>query len=272
MAVRHPIVNNSKRQARDRTSESLRSRRTRSLTIALYLALPAITVAVFGQAARHQFVNFDDDLYVYDSPVIKAGLTINGILLAFTSPHARNRHPLTTISHMLDCQLWGLEAGGHHLTHLLSHPIPVLLIFAVLRQMTGALWKSALVAALFAIHPLHVESVAWVSERKDVLSAVFFVLMLSAYVRYTRTHSIVHYLVVVVLFVAGLMSKPMIVTVPFILLLVDYSPLDRFSRERTRLAHGDRSPHRAHSVAFLLVEKIPLFALSALSCIATSLV
>ena len=112
MAVRHPIANNSKRQARDRTGESLGSGRTRRLTIAVYLALTAITLAVFGQTIRHEFVNFDDDLYVYDAPNIKAGLTINGILLAFTSPHARNWHPLTTISHMLDCQLWGLERRG----------------------------------------------------------------------------------------------------------------------------------------------------------------
>ena len=112
MAVRHPIANNSKRQSRDRTSESAGSGRTRRLTIAVCLALTAITLAVFGQTARHDFVNFDDDLYVYDAPNIKAGLTINGIVLAFTSPHARNWHPLTTVSHMLDCQLWGLGAGG----------------------------------------------------------------------------------------------------------------------------------------------------------------
>src|SRR5438874_2647811 len=277
MAVRHPIVNNSKRQPRDRTSESLRSRRTRSLTIAVYLALTAITVAVFGQAARHQFVNFDDDLYVYDSPVIKAGLTINGILLAFTSPHARNWHPLTTISHMLDCQLWGLEAGGHHVTNLFLHTIAVLLLFTVLRQMTCALWKSALVAALFAVHPLHVESVAWVSERKDVLSAVFFFLMLSAYARYARAPAIWRYLLVSVLFTAGLMSKPMLVSTPLVLLLLDYWPLDRI-RDRTSEAslsavasakvggsksevHGDWSV-----VSRLILEKIPLLLLSTGSC------
>src|SRR5439155_12008034 len=183
MAVRHPIANNSKRQARDRTSQSMGSGRTGRLPIVLYLARTAITLALFGQEVRHELVNFDDDLYVYNAPKIKAGLTINGILLAFTTPHARNWHPLTTISHMLDCQLWGLDAGGHHLTNLLLHTIAVLLLFSVLRQMTGALWKSALVAALFAIHPLHVESVAWVSERKDVLSALSFFLMLAAYVR-----------------------------------------------------------------------------------------
>src|SRR5213080_3727993 len=162
MAVRHPIANNGKRQARDRTNESLGTGGAPRVTIAVYVALTAISLAVFGQTVRHEFVNFDDDLYVYNAPNIKAGLTINGILLAFTTPHARNWHPLTTISHMLDCQLWGLEAGGHHLTNLLLHTIAVLLLFTVLRQMTDALWKSALVAALFAIHPLHVESVAWV--------------------------------------------------------------------------------------------------------------
>src|SRR5881394_1398443 len=270
MAVRHPIVNNSKRQARDRTSESLRSRRTRSLTIAVYLALTAITVAVFGQAARHQFVNFDDDLYVYDSPVIKAGLTINGILLAFTSPHAHNWHPLTTISHMLDCQLYGLNAGGHHATNVLLHAVAVLLLFSVLRQMTGAFWKSAIVAALFAIHPLHVESVAWVSERKDVLSAIFFFLMLIMYARYTRAPSIIRYLAVAVLFATGLMSKPMLVTAPFILLLVDYWPLRRLEKpSAVTNAKNPRAGKQKRGAQNLLLEKIPLLVLSAGACAIT---
>ena len=204
---------------------------------------------MFGQTVRHEFVNFDDDLYVYDAPNIKAGLTINGILLAFTSPHARNWHPLTTISHMLDCQLWGLDAGGHHVTNLFLHTIAVLLLFTVLRQMTGALWKSALVAALFAIHPLHVESVAWVSERKDVLSALFFFLMLGAYVRYARAPQY-GYLLVIVLFAAGLMSKPMLVSAPLILLLLDYWPLDRIG---SRTSESSLSGNRRWEVKNALV-------------------
>jgi Flp pilus assembly protein TadD len=247
------------------------------------LALTAITLAVFGQTVRHEFVNFDDDLYVYDAPNIKAGLTINGIVVAFTSPHARNWHPLTTISHMLDYQLWGLNAGGHHATNIVLHTIAVLLLFRVLQQMTGALWKSALVAALFAVHPLHVESVAWVSERKDVLSALLFFLMLGAYVRYARAPSLSRYLLVTVLFAAGLMSKPMLVSGPVILLFLDYWPLDRI-RSRTSEASqsavgsakagGSRSEvHNNWSVVSrLILEKIPLLLLSTGSCVITFVV
>ncbi len=236
-----------------------------SLIICLFLV--AISLAVFGQTIRYDFVNFDDDLYVYNAPVIKAGITIQGLALAVTAPHARNWHPLTTISHMLDCQLYGLKASGHHGTNVLLHTIAVLLLFFVLRQMTSAVWKSAIVATLFAIHPLHVESVAWVSERKDVLSAVFFLLMLSAYVRYTRTHSIIHYLVVAVLFAAGLMSKPMLVTAPFILLLVDYWPLRRFEERSSVEDDKHLSPgNEKRTITSLLLEKIPLLVLSAAAC------
>ena len=161
-------------------------------------------------------------MYVYNAPAIRAGLTLKGIAAAFTSPHAGNWHPLTTLSHMLDCGLYGLNAGGHHATNVVLHTIAALLLFRVLQQMTGAFWKSAIVAALFAVHPLHVESVAWVSERKDVLSAVFFFLMLDAYVHYARAASITRYLVVTALFVAGLMSKPMLVTAPIVLLFLDW--------------------------------------------------
>src|SRR5436305_9049262 len=229
MAVRRPTVNNNKRQS-GHGQGLLRGVRSRSLTIIIYLFLAAISVTVFGQTIRYDFVNFDDDLYVYNAPGIQAGLTIKGIALAFTTLHARNWHPLATISHMLDCQLYGLKAGGHHATNILLHTIAVLLLFRVLREMTGAVWKSTIVAALFAVHPLHVESVAWVSERKDVLSAVFFLLMLNAYVRYARAPSITRYLLVAVLFTAGLMSKPMLVTAPVILLLLDYWPLRRFKQ------------------------------------------
>src|SRR5881296_254558 len=185
MAVYLP-VNNNKRRFEDRPSELQRGVRGRSITIVTYLFLAAISLAVFGQTIRYDFVNFDDDLYVYDTPGVSKGLTINGILAAFTHPHAHNWHPLTTISHMLDCQLYGLNAGGHHFTNVLLHTIVVLLLFRVLRQMSGAVWQSAIVTALFAVHPLHVESVAWVSERKDMLSGVFFLLTIDAYVRYAR--------------------------------------------------------------------------------------
>ena len=245
----------------------------RAITVAIYLFLAAITLAVFGQTTRHEFVNFDDDLYVYDAPAIKAGLTIKGIALAFTGTHARNWHPLTTISHMLDCQLYGLNAGRHHAVNVFLHMLAVLLLFRVLQQMTKAMWKSAIVAALFAVHPLHVESVAWVSERKDVLSAVFFFLILGAYFRYARGPSIVRYLLVMVLFAAGLMSKPMLVSAPVILLLLDYWPLNRFEY-RTPESKGwqtERLNVRTQRLVIrrLIVEKIPLFALSACSCVIT---
>src|SRR6266702_8112708 len=157
---------------RDRSLTGRRQAPSRLQAVLVYLWLTAITWLVFGQTARHDFVNFDDHVYVYDNPLVTRGLTINGIVGAFTHAHARNWHPLTTISHMLDCQLYGLNASGHHLTNVILHTISVLLLFLVLRQMTGAFWQSAFVAALFAIHPLHVESVAWIAERKDVLSAV----------------------------------------------------------------------------------------------------
>ena len=159
------------------------------------LALVAITWLVFGQTLRHDFVNLDDHMYVYENPQITQGLTADGLIDAFTHTHARNWHPLTTISHMLDCQLYGLQAGWHHFTNVVLHTLAVLLLFLVLNQMTGAFWQSAFVASLFAIHPLHVESVAWVSERKDVLSAVFFMLTLGAYVRYVRKPSVGRYLI-----------------------------------------------------------------------------
>src|SRR5882724_5590436 len=255
MALR-PTANNKTRQFGDRPSELQRGVRGRSITIVTYLFLAAISLAVFGQTIRYDFVNFDDDLYVYNAPAIQVGLTRQGIALAFTSQHARNWHPLATISHMLDCQLYGLKAGGHHATNVILHTIAVLLLFRVLREMTGAVWKSTIVAALFAVHPLHVESVAWVSERKDVLSAVFFLLMLNAYVRYARAASITRYLAVAVLFAAGLMSKPMLVSAPVVLLLLDYWPLGR-TRRQTSEVRGQKSVADGRIVK-LIAEKIPL--------------
>src|SRR5215468_2534535 len=204
------------------------------------VGLMAVTWAVFGQTLTHDFVNFDDHVYVYENPLVIKGLSTEGIIGAFTHTHARNWHPLTTISHMLDCQLYGLNAGDHHLTNVILHTISVLLLFLVLKQMTAAIWQSAFVAALFAIHPLHVESVAWIAERKDVLSAVFFMLTLAAYVHYTRVPSALRYLLVMLLFAFGLMSKPMLVTLPFVLLLLDYWPLNRV-RDRWSEVRGQRT-------------------------------
>ena len=221
---------------------------------AVCLFLAAITFAVFGQTLGHEFVNFDDDVYVYENPVVAGGLTFKGIVWAF-SCHAANWHPLTWISHMLDCQLYGLHPAGHHLTNVILHSATVIALFLVLRQMTGALWRSAFVAAVFAIHPLRVESVAWVAERKDVLSGLFFMLTIGAYVRHARNPlSAARYALVILLFALGLMCKPMLVTLPLVLLLLDYWPLQR------------KEP-----AGRLVLEKLPLFALSAASCAATLL-
>jgi protein O-mannosyl-transferase len=231
-------------------------------SLLICLALTAFTWLVFGQTLRHEFVNFDDHVYVYENRFITSGLSIDGLIGAFTHTHARNWHPLTTITHMVDCSLYGLKAGGHHFTNVLLHTVAVVLLFLLLQRMTGALWQSAFVAAVFAIHPLHVESVAWVAERKDVLSGVFFMLTLLAYVHYARAPSLRRYLMVAFVFALGLMSKPMLVTLPFVLLLLDYWPLRRITDQRS---------HPGHQLLKLLPEKLPLLALSALSCLATLL-
>jgi tetratricopeptide (TPR) repeat protein len=231
-------------------------------TVAACIGLAIATWVVFGQTLRYDFVNYDDPRYVYQNTRITNGLKISGVAWAFTHIHAENWHPLTTITHMLDCQLYGLKAGGHHFTNVLLHTVAVVLLFLVFQRMTGALWRSAFVAALFAIHPLHVESVAWVAERKDVLSAVFFMLTLLAYVRYARAPSTWRYLIVAFVFALGLMSKPMLVTLPFVLLLLDYWPLNRVGGERSRARR---------QLLRLLVEKLPLIALSAVSSTVTFL-
>jgi protein O-mannosyl-transferase len=236
-------------------------------TIGVCIFLAAITWMVFGQTLGYDFINYDDQNYVYENAKITGGLNLAGIAWAFSHVHAQNWHPLTTISHMLDCQLYGLKAGGHHFTNVLLHIVAVLLLFAVLREMTGALWRSAFVAAVFAIHPLHVESVAWVAERKDVLSAVFFMLTLGAYVRYARAPSIARYLAVAALFALGLMSKPMLVTIPFVLLLLDYWPLKRFPPATSVTSKGKWLAwwERQSLPRRLILEKIPLIGLSAIS-------
>ena len=222
--------------------------------IGVCLFLAALIWFVFGQTLGFDFVNYDDNDYVLKNAEVNAGLTWRGLLWAFTQVHSANWHPLTWISHMLDCQLYGLHPAGHHLTNLLLHTATALSLFLVLRQMTGALWRSAFVAAVFAIHPLRVESVAWIAERKDVLSGLFFVWTIGAYAHFTRQpRPLLRYAFVLMLFVLGLMSKPMLVTVPFVLLLLDYWPL-----QRTGL-----SPQR------LILEKIPLLLLAVASSIIT---
>ena len=234
-------------------------------------ALGGITWLVFGQTVGHEFVTYDDPQYVYENANVAAGLSPESVLWAFTHTVGGNWHPLTVISHMLDCQLYGLKPAGHHFTNVLLHTIAVILLFLVLRRMTGTLWQSAFVAALFAIHPLHVESVAWISERKDLLSAVFFMLTLGAYVRYVHKLSFTSYILVLLMFAFGLMSKPMLVTVPFVLLLLDYWPLKRFAPETPVKRGQQRGVEDRESIRPILLEKIPLLLLSFASCAATLL-
>ena len=224
------------------------------LKFAICLALVAITFAVFGQTLGHDFVNYDDPVYVSENPQIQSGLNWQSMIWAFTHVHSHNWHPFTTMSHMLDWQLFGPKPGAHHLMNVLLHCANAVLLFLLLQRIAHSVWGSAFVAALFAIHPLHVESVAWISERKDVLSGLFFFLTLFAYIHYTRRPSVARYATMSILFGFGLLSKPMLVTLPVILLLLDYWPLKRFEGARA---------------SKLLIEKIPLFVLSVASAIAT---
>ncbi len=221
--------------------------------IAICIGLVALVWGVFGQTLHHQFINYDDPLYVLQNPHIYNGVSWQSIAWAFTHIHSQNWHPLTSISHMLDCQIFGVQPGWHHFVNVLLHSIVAILLFLLLARMTNAIWPSAFVAAVFAIHPLRVESVAWIAERKDVLSGVFFLLTLICYARYVRKPSAARYLTMSILFAGGLMSKPMLVTTPLVLLLLDYWPLARSTWKK------------------LIVEKIPLVALAIASCIATLL-
>lgn len=237
------------------------------LSICAFLA--AISWVVFGRTLAYPFVTYDDPQYVYENAKVAAGISSDGLLWAFTHTVGGNWHPLTVISHMLDCQLSGLKPAGHHFTNVFLHTVAVILLFAVLRAMTGTLWRSAFVAALFAIHPLHVESVAWISERKDVLSAVFFLLSLGAYVRYVGRRSLTRYLLALLLFVFGLMSKPMLVTVPFLLLLLDYWPLKRFAPDRPTSIRQERRVEDRGKTRRIIFEKIPFLLFAGASCAAT---
>ena len=235
------------------------------------VVLASLTLAVYWPVQKYDFVNFDDDEYVYDNPHVKTGLTLQNIEWAFTKSHSANWHPLTWISHMIDCELFGLNAGGHHLINLYIHISNALLLFFLLKKMTSSMWKSAFVAALFALHPLHVESVAWISERKDVLSTLFLFLTIGAYVRYTRRPGPVAYVVMTLWYVAGLMCKPMLVTLPFLLLVLDFWPLGRFTGTANDPENLRAMPIKAWWSALmpLIIEKLPLIVLSIASCVVT---
>ncbi|MFZ2398595.1 MAG: glycosyltransferase family 39 protein [Smithella sp.] len=193
------------------------------------------TLAVFWQVNQYDFINIDDEVYVTENLHVRSGITLDGLRWAFSTTYAEFWHPLTWLSLMLDYQLYGLNAGGYHLTNLILHILSTLLLFWLFNRMTGMIWRSAFVAALFALHPLHVESVAWIAERKDVLSAFFFMLTLCLYVYYTEKPDIKKYLLVLFSFTCGLMSKSIVVTLPVILILLDYWPLNRFESKKNNL-------------------------------------
>ncbi|WP_051408851.1 tetratricopeptide repeat protein [Syntrophorhabdus aromaticivorans] len=233
------------------------------------LLLVFMTVLAFWQVARSEFINFDDNVYVTENSHVLQGITRGSITWAFTTGHASNWHPLTWISHMVDVQVFGLRPTWHHLMNLLFHIANTVLLFFVLHRMTKALWQSAFVAALFALHPLHVESVAWVAERKDVLSTFFFMLTIGAYSLYVEERNFRRYALLLLFFAFGLLSKPMLVTLPFVLLLLDYWPLGRLERNPAGEDPAQTPIFRWATVRPLLVEKIPLFALAAFSCVVT---
>jgi tetratricopeptide (TPR) repeat protein len=234
-------------------------------------------IAVYGQTARYGFVNFDDDLYVYENAHVQAGLTGEGIAWAFSQRHASNWHPLTWLSLMADAQelrpaegplQLGQLAAKMHMINVVLHALSAAILFLVLMEMTARVWPAAFVAAVFAVHPLHVESVAWISERKDVLSGLFFMLTLAAYLGYARRpFSLLRYLLVTVLFACGLTAKPMLVTTPLVLLLLDYWPLGRFARRGAGRQPAESAADRQSARPWL--EKLPWLVLAVLSCMMT---
>jgi hypothetical protein len=238
----------------------------RRWTLAACILLAVVTVSLYSPVIRHPFTNFDDPNYVTENQRVRAGLSWHTVAWALTATEQGNWHPLTWISHALDCQLYGMDAGGHHVSSVLLHALNAVLLFLLLAQVTGLTVRSALVAALFALHPLNVESVAWIAERKNVLSMCFFLLALGAYGWYARQPDWKRYAGVAVLFALGLASKPMVITLPFVLLLLDYWPLGR--------VRGWAEPSTAFPVpqttwARLLAEKVPLLALAIASAIIT---
>jgi protein O-mannosyl-transferase len=220
-------------------------------SLIIYIVLTAAALIVFAQLGRYGFINFDDDLYVTDNSYVQAGLSLESIRWAFTDIyHAELWHPLTWLSLMLDSTLFGLNPAGFHATSLILHILSTLLLFWLFNRMTGAVWKSAFVAAFFALHPLRAESVAWIAERKDVLSIFFSMLTLCLYVYYTEKPAVKRYLLVVLSFACALMSKPIVVTLPLVMILLDYWPLKRFESNKANMA------------LLQLREKVPLLVLS----------
>jgi len=241
--------------------------------VLICIFLIVATFCIYSQVQDHEFINLDDDILVTESSLVQAGLTNENIIRVFTTTHFGGWTPITSISYMLDYQLYGLNPKGFLLTNLFFHIANSLLLFLILFRMTGAIWQSAFVAVVFALHPLNVESVAWVAERKNVLSTFFLLLTIWAYIRYAEKPTTKRYSLVFLLFAFGLMSKSMVVTLPFVLLLLDYWPLERFKlgrREREfKIAQKDTYFNGEKNISKLVLEKFPLLILSALCSIIT---
>jgi tetratricopeptide (TPR) repeat protein len=235
----------------------------------IWFVLIVVTLAVYWQVQTHDFLNFDDDLYVAKNSNVNKGITSETIIWAFTTLSTGNWHPLTWLSHMLDIQFFGMNPRWHHLINLLYHVFNTLLLFNIFKMMTGDTLRSGFIAALFALHPMHVESVAWIAERKDVLSTFFWMLTVWSYLRYAQNQNLNRYLLAVLFFTLGLMAKPMLVTLPFVLLLLDYWPL-----ERLRFIRSDQRENtkKASGTIRLLLEKTPFFVVTTLSSIVTFIV
>lgn len=241
------------------------------LLICLFLVIA--TLAVYWRVMNYPFINFDDYSYILKNHFVQEGLTWEGLLWAFSFKSLTFWHPVVWLSHMLDCHIYGLIPGMHHIVGLIFHILNSMLVFMVLKQMTGALWRSALVAALFALHPINVESVAWVAERKNVLSALFWMLTMLSYISYSKQPSFYRYITTISLFVLGLMAKPVLVTLPFVFLLLDYWPLQRlrFGQNKTIKSGVSVSVFQKSSVFRLILEKIPFLVFSAGSIYISSL-
>jgi tetratricopeptide (TPR) repeat protein len=252
-----PFCGKINSSAREKSRKHLPMSRPR--LIALLLAL--VTLAVYLPVRTHSFVNYDDPDYVTENPFVKNGLTLPDIKWAFTAFHAGNWHPLTWLSHMADCELFKLNPGGHHLVNVLFHAANAVLLFTLLLRLTEKICPSAMVAALFAWHPLHVESVAWIAERKDVLSTLFALLTLLSYAKFTKEKCRRSFWFAFLFFALGLMSKPMLVTLPFVMLLLDFWPLNRFLDFKFQMPMA----------TLLMLEKWPFFLLTMISCIVTFL-
>src|SRR6202158_2183875 len=235
----------------------------------LCLLLVLATIALYNPVTRAPFLNYDDVAYVTDNPQVRAGLTWNTVVWAFHTSEASNWHPIAWLSHALDCQIFVSNPAGPHAINVLLHAANVVLLFLILESATGLTWRSLVVAALFALHPINVESVAWISERKNVLSMLFFLLALAAYGWYTRRPGVGRYLAVTFAYALGLMTKPQVITFPFALLLLDYWPLCRLAQPDGVGAVLAGPPARGPSFWSLVWEKVPWFAMSAASAVIT---